>query len=83
MPVTRCHICDTEHHNSHRHRDEDFAAGHDCPICYRPTCRRHLVMVRWRWRNATRDTDSARICQDCKRDYRHRDWDAINREWIT
>jgi hypothetical protein len=40
-------------------------------------------MVRWRWRNATRDIDSAQVCRDCKKGYRHREWDPLNREWIT
>jgi hypothetical protein len=40
-------------------------------------------MVRWRWRDALRETDSAYICRECKSEYRHRDWDALKREWIT
>jgi hypothetical protein len=38
--------------------------------------------VRWRWRNNGK-VDSARICQECKRHYAHRQWDASSRDWIT
>jgi hypothetical protein len=38
--------------------------------------------VRWRWR-ANREVASGRVCMDCKRAYRHREWDSINRDWIS
>jgi len=83
MAVTRCHLCEEEHTNRDRYNADDLAGGIDCPICFQPTCRRHLSTVRWRWRNATRETASARICRACKSAYRHREWDPLNREWIT
>lgn len=83
MAITRCHLCEAEQIDSSQRHPADYEAGIFCPICQRPTCRRHLTVVRWRWRNATRETDSAQICHACKREYRHRDWDVLSREWIT
>ena len=83
MAVTRCYLCEEEHSNRLRQDPADLEEGIVCPICHQPTCRRHLSTVRWRWRNATRDIASARICRTCKREFRHREWDPLNREWIT
>jgi uncharacterized protein YbaR (Trm112 family) len=83
MAVTRCYICEQNPDQARRLGNSGFENGLHCPICHRPTCRHHLVTVRWRWRTPTREVDSAFICRECKRTYRHRDWDAINREWIS
>jgi hypothetical protein len=83
MSITHCYICDKNPNESRQFGTTGFAGGQVCPVCQRPTCRHHLVMVRWRWRNATRDIDSAQVCRDCKKGYRHREWDPLNREWIT
>jgi uncharacterized protein YbaR (Trm112 family) len=56
--------------------------GDYCPICHKPTCRKHLAVVRFRWRE-TRQLDSALICQNCKRSYEHRYWDSARRDWIS
>lgn len=65
-----------------RYGRQGFAEGQNCPICFQPTCRYHLTTVRWRWRESG-DVDSALICQECKRTYAHRSWDAFNRDWIS
>ncbi|NJN55032.1 MAG: hypothetical protein HC804_09920 [Anaerolineae bacterium] len=59
-----------------------LAEGEVCPVCYQPTCRNHLGTVRWRWRSSGA-VDSALVCKECLRSYRHRDWDKYNRDWIT
>lgn len=82
MTVNRCHLCDENPQQKRRYRGEGLDEGIDCPICYRPTCRFHLSTVRWRWReNGT--VESAQICQECKRGYKHREWDTLNRDWIS
>ena len=83
MTVSRCYLCDQEHPDQIHYDPYDLKHGTACPVCFRPTCRRHLSTVRWRWRDATRETDSARVCSLCRKEYRHREWDALNREWIT
>jgi len=83
MSVTRCHICEENPHETRLLGTSGFEEGDYCPICQRPTCRHHLTVVRWRWRNDTRMADSALICHECKRTYRHRDWDPTHREWIS
>jgi hypothetical protein len=83
MAVTHCHICDKKPAEARRLGASGFAEGQLCPICLRPTCRHHLTTVRWRWRNPTRDLDSALVCQECKKSYRHRNWDPVHREWIS
>ncbi|MBN1123248.1 MAG: hypothetical protein JXJ17_19405 [Anaerolineae bacterium] len=83
MTVTHCHICDKNPNEARRFRDTGHDQGQECPICQRPTCRHHLVRVRWRWRTPNRETGSALICRECHRSYAHRNWDPINREWIS
>jgi hypothetical protein len=83
MGVSRCYICDKNPAEAKQFGVTGFEAGQVCPICQRPTCRHHLVMVRWRWRTPQRNHDSALICRDCKKSYLHRAWDPVNREWIT
>ncbi|MFQ5399589.1 MAG: hypothetical protein ACE5E7_08335 [Anaerolineae bacterium] len=82
MSVKRCHLCDEDPLFRRRHGQSGLADGADCPICYRPTCRYHLTTVRWRWRSSGH-VDAAQVCQECKRTYQHRNWDAVNRDWIT
>lgn len=82
MTVGRCYICAKDPLAARRYGDPGLENGHDCPICYQPTCRYHLTVVRWRWRE-TGELDSALVCHECKRTYAHRDWDAANKEWIT
>ena len=65
-----------------RYGDGGLAEGVDCPICHRPACRYHLATVRWRWRESG-ELDAALICKECRRTYAQRDWDAVNRDWIT
>ena len=80
--VKRCHICASTSPANRQTRDDGLADGKECPICYAPTCRYHLATVRWRWRNNGK-VEATRICQECKRSYRHRSWDPINRDWIS
>jgi uncharacterized protein YbaR (Trm112 family) len=83
MAVSHCYICERNPQEAKRLGNSGLAEGILCPICHRPTCRHHLVTVRWRWRTVTRDLDSALICGECKKTYRHRDWDPVNRDWIS
>lgn len=82
MPVNRCALCEQNTEEQRRYRGEGLAEGAECPVCYAPACRYHLATVRWRWKDSGR-VESAQICQDCKRSYRHRDWDTLNRDWIS
>lgn len=82
MSVLRCYLCEQNPDEARFYGDEGLEEGQDCPICYQPTCRYHLTVVRWRWRNNGR-VDSALVCKECKRTYAQRDWDTLNREWIT
>jgi hypothetical protein len=82
IPLTRCHLCDSEPESKRRYQREGLASGKECPICYEPTCRFHLTTVRWRWKNGG-GVDADRICKECKRTYRHRSWDTLNRDWIS
>lgn len=82
MAVQRCYLCEENPIEGRRYGGDGLAQGGDCPICYRPTCRFHLTVVRWRWREDGR-RDSALICKECRRTYAHRNWDAVHRDWIT
>lgn len=82
MPVKRCLICDQNPETKRRYAGSGLAEGKECPICYAPTCRYHLTTVRWRWKE-TGEVDSDQVCKECKSAYRHRDWDTLNREWIS
>jgi Zn-finger protein len=82
MSVNNCAICDANPDDKRHYGQAGLADGANCPICYLPICSYHLTTVRWRWRNNSQ-TDSARICQDCRRSYAHRHWDSFNRDWIT
>lgn len=83
MSVYSCHICESNPEERQRLSDDGLAEGVVCPVCHRPTCAHHLVTVRWRWRDQGRGLDSARVCRECKRTYRHREWDPFLREWIS
>lgn len=61
---------------------EDLANGDYCPVCYEPISRPYFRTVRFRWRESGQ-VDTAQICEDCKRTYRHRYWDAAQRDWIS
>jgi len=82
MAVQSCAICDGNLIDKRRYAGTGLANGANCPICYRPICSYHLSVVRWRWRDSGK-VDSAQICQECRRSYAHRHWDALNRDWIT
>lgn len=82
MAVNDCYICNEDPLVKRRYGGQGLAEGSECPICYRPTCRYHLTVVRWRWRDSGK-VDSALVCKNCKRTYEHRNWDALNRDWIT
>ena len=82
VTIKRCHICDGDPEIKRRYRGDGLAAGKECPICYAPTCRYHLATVRWRWKKDG-SVDADQVCQECKRAYRHRSWDTLNREWIS
>ncbi|MBK8988554.1 MAG: hypothetical protein IPM39_21200 [Chloroflexi bacterium] len=80
MVVKYCYICNQ---NPDQRGDEAaLAAGEYCPICNQPACRRHLSVVRWRWRE-TGALGSALVCKECVRTYAHRGWDVFRRDWIT
>ena len=82
MGVQRCFLCEENPVEGRRYGGDGLPEGVDCPICYRSTCRFHLTIVRWRWREDGR-RDSALVCQACRRTYAHRNWDAVRRDWIT
>ncbi|MCA9935315.1 MAG: hypothetical protein KC415_15375, partial [Anaerolineales bacterium] len=77
MAVRYCYLCQQEPF-AQRAGETALEEGDTCPVCYQPTCRRHLTTVRWRWRSSG-ETDSALICRQCQRSYAHRTWDAHNR----
>lgn len=82
MAVQRCYLCEESPLEARRYGEAGLEAGKDCPICYRPTCRYHLTMVRWRWRESGK-VDATMICKECRRTYAHREWDVVHRDWIT
>lgn len=82
MAVYTCHICNSAPDEYRRFGDTGLPNGIICPVCHRPTCEHHLVTVRWRWRE-TRQVESGVVCRECKRTYRHRNWDPYAREWIS
>lgn len=82
MPVKVCYICQDEPQAAYRYGQAELDGGEYCPICYQPTCRRHLAMVRWRWRE-NGELASALACKNCVRTYAHRSWDVFHRDWIT
>ena len=82
MPVRFCSICNEDPSPAARSGQELLDEGDYCPICYEPTCRRHLSVVRWRWRESG-ELDSGLVCKNCVRTYAHRSWDVFHRDWIT
>ena len=82
MSIKWCRSCNSDQDAKRRYRGEGLAEGKECPICYAPTCRYHLSTVRLRWKKDGR-VGTAQICRECKRAYRHRSWDSLNREWIS
>lgn len=52
MAVKFCYICQETPQSMAHYGQEALAEGEYCPICYQPTCRRHLSVVRWRWRES-------------------------------
>jgi C4-type Zn-finger protein len=82
MAVPYCYICQENEAEKRQYGDASLDQGDYCPVCHRPTCRYHMSRVRWRWKD-TGTLDSALVCRDCKTSYRHRDWDAHNRDWIS
>ncbi|HRE46648.1 MAG TPA: hypothetical protein PLD47_02900 [Aggregatilineales bacterium] len=82
MRVPYCHVCESDPTEKQKYGESGLAEGEYCPVCFRPFCRHHSGIVRWRWKDS-READSARICIECKRAYSHRSWDAVRREWIS
>lgn len=82
MSVPYCQICESDPSDSRSNLPGGLDGGEYCPVCHQPTCRNHLFTVRWRWKK-TGVRDAARVCMACKTAYRHRDWDPINRDWIS
>lgn len=82
MPVPYCHVCRSRPEDQRLYGETGLENGDYCPICHRPTCQHHLVVVRFRWLSDRR-VDSAKVCLECKRTYQHRNWDVANREWIS
>jgi hypothetical protein len=82
MHVPNCHMCDSNAQDKARFGDSGLDEGEYCPCCFRPFCKHHGGVVRWRWK-ATREVDSGIVCRECKRTYKHRNWDAANRDWIS
>jgi hypothetical protein len=80
--VTWCHICEDNPQDKRRYKGDGLAEGKNCPICFAPTCRYHLSTVRWRWKKEG-SLGADQICKECKRTYRYRSWDILNREWIS
>ncbi|NJL94561.1 MAG: hypothetical protein HC915_12980 [Anaerolineae bacterium] len=82
MSVPHCALCDSNPTAKAQQTPTDLLEGDYCPVCHQPTCRAHLRIVRWRWKT-TRQTDSAQVCERCKRTYQHRYWDSAQRDWIS
>lgn len=82
MPVPYCHICEHNELEKSRYGEATLSEGDYCPVCHRPACRFHMGRVRWRWKDSGQ-LDSALVCLDCKNTYRHREWDAYHRDWIS
>lgn len=82
MSVPSCSYCDTHPDEKRYQTPNDLAEGDYCPICHAPTCVRHLLTVRFRWRESG-DYDSAKVCKRCKTSYEHRHWDTARRDWIS
>jgi uncharacterized protein YbaR (Trm112 family) len=83
MPISYCHICEKRPRDHERYGNTGLVEGIVCPICHKPACRHHLGTVRWRWRTPSREVASALVCMECKNSYRHREWDPLNRDWIS
>jgi hypothetical protein len=79
MSVPTCEICSEQNLIP---SPEALAEGDYCPLCYRPVCKAHLSLVRFRWK-ASREMGAALICRPCKTAYKHRYWDSAQREWIS
>jgi len=82
MAVPYCRICETHEDAKQRYGDTGLQDGDFCPICFRPTCRFHLGRVIWRWKENGQRAE-AFVCLDCKNAYRHREWDAYHRDWVS
>lgn len=82
MSVPQCHVCNANPDEHQIYGDSGLEGGDYCPVCYRPTCKNHLVTVRFRW-TKDRRVDSALVCIQCKKTYQHRYWDVANRDWIS
>jgi hypothetical protein len=82
MPVPYCHICESDPNEKKRYGDTGLEGGDYCPVCFRPYCRFHGGIVRWRWRE-NGQVDSGHVCRECKKTYRHRSWDPVHRDWIS
>ncbi|NLX08340.1 MAG: hypothetical protein GXY36_01645 [Chloroflexi bacterium] len=82
MAVPFCHLCQQNEAEKRQYGDASLDQGEYCPVCHRPACRFHMGRVRWRWKDTNR-LDSALVCMECKNTYRHREWDAHNRDWIS
>ncbi len=82
MAIRSCYLCEQDPIVKRHYGNAGLAEGVNCPICYQPTCRYHLTTVRWRWQSSG-EVDSDLICKECKRSYAHRNWDLVNRDWIS
>jgi hypothetical protein len=82
MTITRCHLCANDPEVRRLYGSSSLDDGAICPVCHLPVCRYHLTKVRWRWRESG-IPDSALICRDCSSSYKHRNWDTLNRDWIS
>jgi hypothetical protein len=82
MPVPFCYICQQNEREKRQYGDASLNEGDYCPVCYQPVCRFHMGRVRWRWKDSGK-LDSALVCRECKNAYRHREWDAHHRDWIS
>ncbi len=82
MSVPFCHLCESNPGDARSHHPNALQEGEYCPVCLRPTCRRHLSTVRWRWKS-NGALDAALVCLECKNAYRHRAWDPVHRDWIS
>ena len=83
MSIPYCYICEKNPIEARRLGESRLRDGMYCPVCHQPTCSQHMATVRWRWRDKARGLGHAQVCIECKRSYRHRDWDPINRDWIS
>lgn len=83
MTIPYCHVCNRNPSDKAAFGDSGFENGLFCPVCHRPVCEHHLTTVRWRWKTNRNDVGAAQVCRHCRKTFEHRNWDTLNRDWVT